>query len=767
MKLIKPRTGASVPDDPAIVTGADFLRALFPDNAGYADMRALRQGKLAKVQRYRADDYERIEALADQFSDHDLYVGVAARDTEKNGRASNCRHLWVLFADIDFKDSCEAQARQRLTAFALRPNVAVATGGGLHVYWLLDQPFDLQDGGSLKAKALLRALATALGADMKAAEPARILRLPGTLNHKYTPPRRVTIERFSDRRYSLDELVALLPEIVCDEPAPSGATVESHLSQESRIRRAHEWLAHQPAAIQGQHGDDRTYQVCCAAAVGHDLSEDDTYSVLQDWNAGCIPPWSEHNLRTKIRNAIRYATGRRGEKLVEFPRTEAGDAECFASINAEHVRFDHRRARFLIFSGHRWMPDPDGAVHRLGLDAMRVRQQRALDLTDGRERTAHATWAHKGESRSRIDNMLTLATKIKPISDPGDNWDQDPWLLGAPNGVINLRDGSLRAGRPDDRITMAVRVPYTTNAGCQLWEKTVSEIFGGNKELIAYFQRACGYSITGDCREECLFFNWGDGRNGKGTLMNTLAYVLGDYADDLPFSALESDHRSSIPNDIAKLVGKRYVTASESGESTRLNEARVKALTGRDLITARFMRAEFFTFLPVAKFWLAANHKPIVRDDSQGFWSRIHLLPYTQSFANREDKRLKDKLRDEAPGILAWAVRGCRAWQSEGLIPPALVREATDEYRRESEPLTPFFDECCVIRDGARVQGSVLYRSYVRWSEEYYVKGRLTQTAFGKEVRKQFEVEKKKNVWYMGIGVADSDSEHDQQVIAR
>lgn len=772
MKLLKARTVASAPDGRVAMTRAAFLKALFPDAAGYVDMRALRDGQAAKAHRFRADDREGIDDFVDQFHVRNIYIGVAARESDESGKAANCRQLGALFSDIDFKDSSEADARQRLKTFQLQPSIIVASGGGLQVYYLLDQPFDLQNGGLTKAKNLLRALATALGGDMSAAEPARILRLPGTLNYKYNPPRPVRIERFDQRRYALDDIVAVLPEIISDEPAPSRAAVEPHMSREPRMRRAHEWLAHQPPAIQGQRGDDRTYQVCCAVAVGHDLSEDDTYEVLQDWNARCVPPWREHDLRTKIRNAIHYATGRRGEKLVEFPTTEVGDAEFFASINAEKVRFDHLRGRFLVFSGHRWMPDPDGASRRLGLDAMRVRQQRALDLTDSKERAAHLTWAFKGESRNRIDNMLAIAKAIKPISDAGDKWDTEPYLLGTPNGVINLTTGELRAGHPEDRITMSVRTPFDPTATCPIWTETITQIFGGDQELIAYIQRALGYSLMADCREECLFFCWGDGRNGKGTLMNTFAWVVGDYADDLPFSALELHDRASIPNDIAKLVGKRFATASESGETTRLNEARVKALTGRDPITARFMRAEFFTFQPVAKFWLAANKKPIVRDDSEGFWSRIHLIPFTQSFAGREDKSLKDKLRAEAAGILAWAVRGCLAWQREGLNPPAVVRNATDEYRRESEPLTPFYEACCVIRDGARVQSADLYHAYERWRDSYHVKDRqrLNVTTFGKEVRKRFSAEKKHVTVYVGVGLRDlshSEPEHDQELIAR
>jgi putative DNA primase/helicase len=273
--------------------------------------------------------------------------------------------------------------------------------------------------------------------------------------------------------------------------------------------------------------------------------------------------------------------------------------------------------------------------------------------------------------------------------------------------------------------------------------------------------RALGYSLTGDCREECFFVTWGEGGNGKGTVMNTVAWVIGEYADDLPFSALEMRDRSSIPADIAKLVGKRFVTASESGEAMQLNEARIKALTGRDPITARLLHKNFFTFQPVAKFWLATNAKPVVRDDSDGFWRRVHLIPFTQSFAGRADQTLKDRLRDEAGGILAWLVRGALAWQRDGLNPPQVVRAATDEYRRESEPLTPFIQACCVVTPKARVQASHLFGAYRTWCDECRIdaKERLNQTSFGRHMKKRFPAEEGRNTFYVGVGLRDERHE--------
>jgi putative DNA primase/helicase len=304
---------------------------------------------------------------------------------------------------------------------------------------------------------------------------------------------------------------------------------------------------------------------------------------------------------------------------------------------------------------------------------------------------------------------------------------------------------------------MAARVAYVPNAKAPLWERTIGEIFDNDRELIAYMQRALGYSLTGLCSEEALFVNWGDGANGKGTIMNTVGWVLGDYYDNLSFSALELRERNggSASPELAKLPGKRFVTASESSDTVRLNEARIKAMTGRDPITARGMYENEFTFEPSFKLWLATNHKPVVRDDSEGFWRRLYLNPFTVSFRGREDLELKDKLRGEAAGILAWLVRGVLGWQKQRLNPPAAVKTATAEYRRENDPLTPFFETCCQIAKTAKVAAGELFDAYLRWynTSDLPADRRLNQKTFGLQVRKHFKVVEKRNVFYEGIRI--------------
>ena len=432
------------------------------------------------------------------------------------------------------------------------------------------------------------------------------------------------------------------------------------------------------------------------------------------------------------------------EKPGDDRLTEAGAAERFNRLHGDDVRYDHRRGRWLVWQGHRWVPDADAAVTRLALGFVRDWQRASVEIADRDRREQIFKFAHRLERRDALASMLAFARDLKPIADAGDCWDQHDYLLGVPNGVIDLRTGTLRPGRRDDRITMSTAVPFDPEAACPRWQRFVSEIFGGSVELVTFAHRAIGYSLTGDTSEQCLFMGHGNGANGKGTHTNTLAFVLGDYAYVMPFTTLELQQRTAIPNDVAALVGRRYVIASETSDGTRLNESRVKALTGGDPMTARFLHGEFFTFRPAAKFWLSVNHKPVVRDDSHGFWRRMRLVPFEQTFP--VNPTLADELQAEAPGILAWAVRGCLAWQADGLDAPPAVLNATREYERDSDPLAAFLDEACDLEPTAEVGASELFDHYKRWAERHGLseRERLTATLFGRKLAERFRHERRR-----------------------
>jgi putative DNA primase/helicase len=440
-----------------------------------------------------------------------------------------------------------------------------------------------------------------------------------------------------------------------------------------------------------------------------------------------------------------------------FPRTDAGNGELFAHLYGDRVRFDHRRKRWLVWAGHSWLDDNDAEVRRLAKTAVRHRYLHATTIEDLNERAAESRFAVASENRQRMDALLAQAQAEPPISDAGDFWDRDPWFLGVANGVVDLRTGALRDGFREDRITLHSPVRFEAEAGCARWLQFLNEVFGGDQELIDFIWRAVGYSLTGDTSEQCVFTCHGSGANGKSVFLNSLRAVAGSYAYNAPFSTFELDTRTSIPNDLAALAGRRLVTASETNEGVRLNEGRLKAVTGCDPVTARFLHGEFFTFRPVAKLWLAVNHRPHVTDDSYGFWRRVRLIPFLQQFKGQaEDKNLAAHLVEDLPGILAWAVRGAVAWYERGLEPPTAVLNATESYRTESDPLAQFLQEQCVLEDGCVTAASAAYKAYGAWAAEQGMseRERLTSTAFGRRMASRFEKRHARsgNV-YVGVGL--------------
>jgi putative DNA primase/helicase len=404
--------------------------------------------------------------------------------------------------------------------------------------------------------------------------------------------------------------------------------------------------------------------------------------------------------------------------MANYHITDSGNAELFAFVSKDDLRYDHKRGRWLVWRKHWWTEDIDGLVNRLAKSVARMRAQRAQHMSDKRK-VKEIAWALRSESRARLEAMLKLAESEYPLSDSGEGWDVNPMLLGVENGVVDLRTGTLRDGSQADKITMHSGITFDPSAQCPRWMQFLGEVFRNDQLLIDFVQRAVGYSLTGDVREQCLFLCYGSGANGKSTLLEVLRRVFGSCASNMPFSAIELISRASIPNDLAAIAGKRFVTAIETSESARLNEARIKMLTGCDPVTARHLYGEFFTFAPVAKLWLAFNHPPEVQDESHGFWRRIRLIPFNQRFEGSAiDKDLLHKLLVEAPGILAWAVQGALKWQRDGLGEPPVVREATDAYRRESDALDEFIAACCEVSPCARVTASTIWSHYQAWETE-------------------------------------------------
>ena len=297
-----------------------------------------------------------------------------------------------------------------------------------------------------------------------------------------------------------------------------------------------------------------------------------------------------------------------------------------------------------------------------------------------------------------------------------EQWDVDTWQLNTPEGTVDLRDGRMHPHRPDQHITKTTSV--APGGVITQWLKFLNRITGGNLELRAYLQRVAGYSLTGSTKEHALFFSYGTGANGKGTFLNTLTAIMGGYATIAPMETFTASAHDRHPTDLAMLRGARLVSAQETEEGRRWAEAKVKAMTGGDPITARFMKQDFFTFTPTFKLFIAGNHKPGLRNVDEAIRRRFNLIPFEVRIpAEERDPDLAQKLRAEWPGILQWAIDGCLAWQRDGLKPPVVVTDATNEYFEAEDAMAAWLAECTVADKKLEYSSSALFASWKAWAE--------------------------------------------------
>ena len=328
--------------------------------------------------------------------------------------------------------------------------------------------------------------------------------------------------------------------------------------------------------------------------------------------------------------------------------------------------------------------------------------------------------------------------------------DKHKMAFNVPNGTLSLKSGQLVPAKRDYFITKFSPVEFTDNADCPMWRRFLDDIFGGDRELIRYIQKAVGYSMTGDTSEQCVFFLYGTGRNGKSTFLDVLREIFGDYVSNIQPETImvKNSMGNGINSDIARLKGARMVTTVEPNEGVRLNEGLIKQLTGDDAVTARKLYGNEFEFKPEFKLWMATNHKPIIRGTDDGIWRRIHMIPFTvQIPADKVDRQLKSKLEREYPAILRWAVEGCLLWQREGLKQPRAVLDMTREYRREMDVISGFLDDRCEVGEGFSAKSSELYAAYSAWCESN-TEFKMSNTKFSVEMDKRFPKTKRQDGMY-------------------
>ena len=438
--------------------------------------------------------------------------------------------------------------------------------------------------------------------------------------------------------------------------------------------------------------------------------------------AKALATTSEHYTPARPGSSTMNGNGRQTSAkttpLLTTPLSDQYNAEALVKAHGADLRYCREWREWLHWTGHRWARQGLSEVMRRAKQTVKGFGTDLPELPDA-DVKAMLTHIKTSLSTARLEAMVRSAQWEPGVEIVAAALDQDPWLLNCLNGTLDLRTGELRPHQRGDLLTQQCPVRYEPDATCPRWEQFLREIFLEDEGLIAFIQRAVGYSLTGDVRERALFICHGLGRNGKSTFLEIIAELLGDYAMRTPTRTLMEKHNPDyIPNDVAALKGMRFVHASESGEGKRLDEEFIKDATGRDTLTARFMHGEWFNFRPVFKLWLRTNHKPIIRGTDPAIWDRPRLIPFNARFTGTaDDKTLPDQLRQELPGILRWAVRGCLSWQINALVTPAAVRQATDDYREEMDVIGNFFADRCVSLPGLSVTSKALLAAYSQWCE--------------------------------------------------
>jgi putative DNA primase/helicase len=524
------------------------------------------------------------------------------------------------------------------------------------------------------------------------------------------------------------------------------------------VARARNYIA-RIHAIPGQRGHTSTLIAARALVVGFNLDTETAYSLLAEWNATNTggQPWNERDLRHKIDSAAKNTRGKRWGWLIEeheakrsgrnrsrttrpsssrsspivkasdgapdpatleHDLTDLGNARRFVRHHGENIRYVPGLGR-LAWDGTRWKRDDDGAWVRYATQTADAIWEEAKD---NRTKDAVKVLQHAVKSRGRasLDNATTLAeSDARVIARVGD-LDADPWLFNVTNGTVDLRTGTLLEHDRRHLISKIAATRYDPSVRCHRWLAFLERV-QPNPDVRAWLKRWAGFVLTGH-REAILPVFFGKGANGKSTFTETIRGAMGEYAATAATETFLARNENGNGYDLAGLVGVRMVLASETPDGARLNEVLVKSLTGGESLRVCLKYEDFFEYAPVLKPVISTNHRPVVRGTDDGIWRRLALVPWTVTIPESErNPNLLAELREEWPGILAWAVEGATEYAKDRRLPtPDAIREATRDYRDEEDALAPFLEERCVLNPddpSLRARASDLFSAYQAWAK--------------------------------------------------
>jgi putative DNA primase/helicase len=461
-----------------------------------------------------------------------------------------------------------------------------------------------------------------------------------------------------------------------------------------------------------------------------------------------------------------------------FLANDTGNADRLVARFSPELTYCVERAAYYAWDGRRWFRDDFRAVERRAEDTILSCYAWAASITDRKEREAYVRFLSHSLQKPQLSNMMHLAKKkVREVSI--NDFDSDPWLLNCENGIVDLECGDLHPHMREAMCSLMIPIAFDPNAECPLFLSFLDRAMGGHPDAtdteregtarrVDYLHRLFGCAATGK-PEKVLPILHGKGNNGKTTLLEIISEALGPYAGTMQINSLLAGSPYGMSNaalaDVADLIGKRFVVASEPDEGRHLALALVKLLTGTGKLKARHLYENWITFPPTHKLFLDCNTRPGVSNPNDAFWNRARCIAFDVTIPHNEiDTRLGDKMRRELPGILRWIVQGAGRYAAEGLEFPREVERATDDYRTESNDFIEFTEDECVRGKDATVPAGELRLAYEQWAEKNRVDklpskqfhDRVLQLGCTKAVRR--DTNGKQNRVWIGISLRASES---------
>lgn len=416
----------------------------------------------------------------------------------------------------------------------------------------------------------------------------------------------------------------------------------------------------------------------------------------------------------------------RGVPGQRFALTEVGLVDRLLDRYPDSLMFVAELSCWFAWDGEAWLAQPEEAIRQLTVGIVRDLHREVEQFEDA---PSFYRFVSAANTDKTVRGVVSLARADSRVLTPAGALDAEPHVIGVRNGYINLRTGELCPPDQGRRITRRMATSYVPGATAPLWTQTLREVFDGNVETMSFFQRLIGYAAMGEPREDIMVIPWGNGSNGKSTVLGAIRRAFGDYARAAEASSFVSDGRGAsnaggAREDLLRLRGARFVYVNEPDEGGELREGAIKAMTGGDAISARGLYARHSTeIIPTWLVVMPTNHKPIVKGSDNGIWRRLMLIPFTRNFDSDptviKDEKREERLLEELEGITAWIIEGALTYQREGLNPPAVVKHARDEYRTQMDLLAEWIEECCEIGSGFSERISALWQS---WEE--FARGR-------------------------------------------